>query len=374
MKNKSICFVAPEAYPLLAKTKHHSVGGAEVQQVLIAKELKKYGFDVSFVVGSYATKLIENVDGIRIIKSSSRYSGGKLNYLLTLFALFIALRKANADVYFLRSPKHLLGVIGFYCRFKKRKFIFSSSIDYDSNLKHIRETESNISRILFFYGIKQADAVVAQSNHQRRQFEMNFGLNSILIKNMQPLTFSIPSKELPPVALWVGTAYERKRPHLFLELAKTIPFSRFRMVVAPGRGKKLNEAIEEHAKEISNLEYLGFIPYHKINEQYARASILINTSRWEGFPNTFLQAWANKTPAVSLEIDPDEVICKNKLGFHSSTFDKMVKDIKLLLKNENLRREMGENARKYVEREHDIKKVAQQYAELFQNLQGKRWT
>ena len=128
MKKKSICFVSPHIYPILAQTDHESVGGAEVQQALIAKELKKYDFDVSFVVGNYVNKIINGINGIKVVKSSARYRGGKLNYAPTLFALFAALCKTYADVYFLRSPKHLLGVVGFYCQFKKKKLIFSEFV------------------------------------------------------------------------------------------------------------------------------------------------------------------------------------------------------------------------------------------------------
>jgi len=62
--NSSICFVSPYSYPVLAKTHHQSVGGAEVQQVMISRELAKRGFDVSFVVGDYNQQPLELVDGI----------------------------------------------------------------------------------------------------------------------------------------------------------------------------------------------------------------------------------------------------------------------------------------------------------------------
>lgn len=47
---------------------------------------------------------------------------------------------------------------------------------------------------------------------------------------------------------------------------------------------------------------------------------------------------------------------------------KMVKDVGLLLENEDLRKDMGTNARRCVEREHDMTKIAQQYVNLIENL------
>ena len=62
MLKRKICFVAPQAYPILSNTNHNSAGGAEVQQVLLARELIKQGFEVSFVVGDYGQERIEFID------------------------------------------------------------------------------------------------------------------------------------------------------------------------------------------------------------------------------------------------------------------------------------------------------------------------
>ena len=43
-----------------------------------------------------------------------------------------------------------------------------------------------------------------------------------------------------------------------------------------------------------------------------KSKILINTSSFEGFPNTFVQAWANGVPVISLKVDPDNIIKKKK--------------------------------------------------------------
>ena len=52
MTKSKICFLALNSFPTLAKTNIKLIGGAEVQQILIAKELIKRGFDISFIVFS----------------------------------------------------------------------------------------------------------------------------------------------------------------------------------------------------------------------------------------------------------------------------------------------------------------------------------
>jgi len=44
-----VCFLSLSAYPILSKANLGFVGGAELQQVFIAKELQSRGYEVSFV-------------------------------------------------------------------------------------------------------------------------------------------------------------------------------------------------------------------------------------------------------------------------------------------------------------------------------------
>ncbi len=105
-----------------------------------------------------------------------------------------------------------------------------------------------------------------------------------------------------------------------------------------------------------------------MNKYFDNASIFVNTSSVEGLPNTFMEAWSHYVPTVSLNVNPDEIISKLKLGFHSKTFDQLVRDVKALLKDEQLRKQMGNNARQYAEQEHDITKIADEYIEVFNQL------
>jgi glycosyltransferase involved in cell wall biosynthesis len=51
-------------------------------------------------------------------------------------------------------------------------------------------------------------------------------------------------------------------------------------------------------------------------------------------------------------------------------FEQMVEDIKTLLKNDELRKEMGNNSRKYVEKEHDVKKIIKEYEGLIESFRA----
>ena len=88
----------------------------------------------------------------------------------------------------------------------------------------------------------------------------------------------------------------------------------------------------------------------------------------EGFPNTFLEAWINRIPVISLNIDPDELICNEKLGFHSKSFEQLIINLNTLLQDDTLRNEMGMNAKRYVEQNHDVKKIADKFEKLINSF------
>jgi glycosyltransferase involved in cell wall biosynthesis len=170
--------------------------------------------------------------------------------------------------------------------------------------------------------------------------------------------------------LWVGSIKPVKQPEFFLKIAQALPKLKFVMIGGENKGKKdLYNKIEKEAKTIPNLEFLGFVPYHKIQQYYKDAAIFINTSQIEGFPNTFLESWVMGTPVVSLNVDPDEIICKKKLGYHSKTIEQLILDVNTLFSDEDLRREMGTNARKYVEQDHDLKKIATEFEKLIASFE-----
>ena len=59
IKNPKVCFISLNAYVLLPQKNLGFTGGAELQQVLLAKELSKRGFEVSFVTFDFCQKEIE---------------------------------------------------------------------------------------------------------------------------------------------------------------------------------------------------------------------------------------------------------------------------------------------------------------------------
>ena len=96
-----ICFLALSSYPTLAKTTTQQIGGAEVQQILIAKELIKRGFAISFIVHDHGQNPVEVIDGITVYKIfpvDYNIKGAKI--FVVVHSMWKALKRADADIYY----------------------------------------------------------------------------------------------------------------------------------------------------------------------------------------------------------------------------------------------------------------------------------
>jgi glycosyltransferase involved in cell wall biosynthesis len=114
------------------------------------------------------------------------------------------------------------------------------------------------------------------------------------------------------------------------------------------------------------------VPFHEIDRYFQRAKVLVNTSSAEGFPNTFIQAGKSSTAILSLKANPDGFLDRFKCGLCANgDWERFVDSLKRLLR-ENLYMEMGKNARKYVEENHDIDKIIEQYKKHFVDALAKQ--
>ncbi len=360
---KKICFVSQNSLPLLTSSeKLQYVGGAELMSVLIGEELAKREYKIFFITYNEEIKK-KNDKGIKIITTFSNED--EISKFNKIRIIWRALKNANADIYFQASG--ISAIIPLFCLIHKKKYVKWLGSDSDVQLHRIKTNYTILSRFLAYLDIKLADKIISQNIFQKKMIEEKFRKENVLIKNPIIILYKKPNKK--DYILWVSTVRSIKQPQLFLKIAQELPDTNFVMIGGPyAREKEFFEKIKKEARSISNLKFLGFVPHHKIQRYYENALLFINTSKLEGFPNTFLEAWINYTPVISLNVDPNEVIRENKLGFHSKNFNQLIKDIRELSKNEKLRKQMGLNCRKYVVKNHDVKKIADQFEIIIKSI------
>ena len=127
----------------------------------------------------------------------------------------------------------------------------------------------------------------------------------------------------------------------------------------------------EKQKKIENLEFIEYVPFDEIDEYFQKAKIFVNTSIKEGFPNTFIQAAKNKTPIISLNVNPDNFLNEYNCGFCSNDdFGEMNKILNKVLNDDDLYKQISENVCNYAKGNHDIEKNAGQ---LYRLIVGSKW-
>ncbi len=144
--------------------------------------------------------------------------------------------------------------------------------------------------------------------------------------------------------LWVSRCQQLKRPHLFLDLVEGLPDARCTMI-CPCEDKELWDSVARRARNLPNLEFIEKVPYHEIQEYYDRAKIFVNTSTFEGFPNSFIQSGMGKTALLSLCIDPDGMIQVFGSGLLAGgSMEKMILGAKAMLCDATLLSAMQEGS------------------------------
>ena len=345
------------------------VGGAEIQQVELAKELNKRGYKISFITYGDSHNSIEKINGIEIISAYDRIKSDNLSFIKKALLICKKMKEVDADIYFHRAgAPGITSIFGVICQKRVIDLIASYADVTGEVIIKQGVIEEFLEKIGNWFDIRLSDAVVSQNNFQKLKIKDMFNVESIIIKN----AFNIsPQRNFDCNAdhlLWVGTIRSVKQPFLLLELAKNFPKYNFLMIGGEGEDPELFKKIKKSADNISNLNFRGFVSRNKISEYYKRSILLINTSKTEGFPNVFLEAWIHSIPIVSLNVDLDGLISRYKLGYCSKSYDQMIDDIDSLLKNKKLRQTMGENGRKYVEKNHNIKEIADQYENLIKSF------
>lgn len=227
---------------------------------------------------------------------------------------------------------------------------------------------NKLSYMIYEYGLKKADIVIVLADYMKKALFQNYGLNSIVIKSGHSIPEGPFEKQKPPTILWIARLNKTKRPELFLRIAKNLQEFNVNFILI-GVGSYMKDKINQYVNHHKNLTFIPGVRMGEDNYYYNIASILVNTSSAEGYPNSFIQAWLRETPVFSLDVDPDCDICKNNLGFHAKgDINALIDKIKELIGNQEKLKEMGKKCRKYAIQNHDIRKTAEKHYVLYKWL------
>ncbi len=364
-----VCLVNYFMWPVLSGTQvaNVSTGGEEVQHSLLAKALAGTGVDTSVVTGDFGQADGSQHHGVKLFKTFKMTSGlpGVRMIYPRLTHLMSALRRADADVYYVSCAGPIVGYVAAFCKLYGKRFVFRAAIDADCELQPLYLTHRH-ELPLYRFGLRNTQTRLVQTEKQRASLTRNYGLDS----QIAGMLVDWPESRLPMMArpidvLWLANLKAAKRPEWLPPVCDLLPG--LAIQIAGGKDAKrtdLNDLVSDYAASHSNVEFHGAVPYTRSIELFDQTKIFINTSEFEGFPNTYLQSWARGIPVVAT-YDPDGLIQKRGLGVAVSSPEEMAAAVSRLLSSANEWQECSQRCLQFMEEKYRNDIVLRPYREAF---------
>ena len=405
-----ICFTIPSIYPLFNPRNKTSFGGWEVRIALIAKELARRGkIDVNLVVADHGQPHIEKREGVvlyswegralwgiptpvkswnvllrrrveqlihKYLKTSQKpYTGqvGQVGDYPIRTDMISIYDEVDADIYIVPGNSEFSTEVAFYCKQHGKKYVFLAGSDIDYVPEHKTHPEKRdlygVSYYSKAYAIESAAAHLVQNEHQASLLRTGYGRTGTVIKNPIDLNQKFPRNTATKTILWVGKSNETvKRPSLILELARQLPQISFVVFMLRGH-EELHKKCLAEAQKLSNVTLFEYVPFEQIESYFASAYLHVNTSTFEGFPNTFLQAAKYGVPTVSLKVDPGGMLSQYHCGVAcKDDFEVFKQTIQSLMTDTQLYEKYSRQSLDYLKKHHDKDIIIPKYEEVLLEL------
>ena len=290
--------------------------------------------------------------------------------------------RPNGSEIFHSTSVGLAGLVGVIGKVLYNKNLIVSEHGFymkelDIRLKNIREEWREIYRNIYLSLVKTvykyADIVTAVTPVHRK-YQMKLGLDtnkSIVILNGTDLKEFNPKicNNSSPTVGYVGRLDPIKGIHRIIRVAsKVLSQIDTKFIIA---GPVTDEEYYKHCliliDELKLKEKITIIPrYVKSLDIYSEIGVFINLSYSEGLPFALIEAAACGIPVVCLENGGSTLF--NDAGFVCKNEEEVVEKLVKLIRNEKLRKELSQKARRLAERWFNEDFSFYKYIELYHDL------
>jgi glycosyltransferase involved in cell wall biosynthesis len=354
-----ICFVAG--------TLEH--GGAERQLFYILRELRKLGAALKLLCfdrGQFWEQAIRSL-GIPVI-----WVGERPSRFARLIRIVKELRRDPVEV--LQSQHFFANAyIGLAARLLRLSGI--GAMRSDGNLEMRLNGQVGGRLNLHLPAIIAANSRVALEQVSARgvpRSRLYFLPNVVDTEHFVP---GVPKGGQPVVLLGSGRLVKLKRFDRLIsmvgKLRNDLKLDVRALIVGPPQDPALRKELESQAGRLGltpdHIQLVGgvghMVPY------YHRAAVFVLTSDFEGTPNVLLEAMASGLPVVSTRVaGVPEIVQDGRTGYlrNPDDLDGLVAAVTKLITNAQLRAEMGQQARDYIEQNHSLHRLPAYLAGLYQ--------
>jgi len=353
---KKICILVPTHWDFI-------MGGAQYQaKILIDRLIQRGGYEIYYLANRVNPLITPSEYKIVKIGDSVRFK-----YYRDAPQLLGALRDIKPDVIWQHVGCAYTGIAAYYAKGCMCRFVWHIASDkedviplkFSFSVKYFLQI---IDKKILEYGIRRSDAIIAQTKTQFDLLKLNYKLEpTSVIANFHPEPTECIEKSKKIKVLWVANFKRLKQPEIFIQLAQELSDLKnveFLMIGAAHVDVQWQQMQEEQISAIENLHYLGEMPQEEVNLLFAASHILVNTSEYEGFSNTFIQAWMRKVPVLSLIVNPDNVFDNEFLGNCAfGSYQDLKKYTIEMITNDVKRERIGEQAYVHALENYSMKNV-----------------
>jgi glycosyltransferase involved in cell wall biosynthesis len=341
------------------------MGGAEYQSGLLAEELaRRPDVRLTYLARHVPRSPVAEELGYPVYSIGSDTGIRRRAVLFDAPALWRKLCQLRPDALYQQAKQSYTAVCAHYARRARIPFFYQVASDADLDHRWITlHLSANtpfdlIESLSGDWGIAHASHVIVQTANQAAMLRARFGRpEAALVHNFQPIPDSLAPKPPGPLqVLWVANFKDVKRPALFLDLAESFVERTDLRFIMVGRGSTLRRFAPVMARiaTLPNLTYLGEQPVQRVYELMTAATIHVNTSSFEGFPNTFIQAWARGAVVASIAVDPDGCMNAQGIGFCAGSYERLCTVIGELADSAELRHSTAQRAFQFAREHHSL--------------------
>jgi glycosyltransferase involved in cell wall biosynthesis len=368
-----VCFVSLQARGAFVQGAGDKVGGAESQVYHLATWLAgRDDTSVGVIVedsGQPPREVVQEVTLHRLSQPPEGQTGpGRLRRLVgSALALRGKVRELEADLDLQRTAGAETGICEHAAQGIGHPVLYMMASD--SELDPLWRTARRPSAWLFRRGLRRADRILVQHEAQRKALRRYFTLESTVLPNVYPFPRE-PAVSPHGRVIWVGRCVDYKQPIQFLELARRLPTAAFTMVAPPvDYDRELAARVAREAGLLANLTFIPGATREELEGLYGRSGVLVNTSTFEGMPNTFLEAAAHGLAIVSLAYDPGGVLGGEGAGqFAAGDPGRLAEIVGRLAADTAHREDWARRAQRVLRARHDVARVGPQLFEIIREL------
>ena len=367
-----VCFISPLGYGLYNPASGYPFGGAEVQFFLLATTLAADpSVQVTVLTTVRDSPGVERSGQLTVIRrqGGDRLARGSLwGYVSAFLDMRRVIKEIDADVFLHATAGVEVGAYALICRLMRRRFVYvvASSVDLSRPNGQVQGPLA----WLFPVGLRLADAIVCRSREQLERLRSLYGKEGVLIRTGHRR--AEPARHEMVTVLWGGRMHPLKQPEMFLDLVERLPKERCEMVIMQDRSHEhLLQVLRERVAALPNISMHENVPWNEMDGYFERAKVFVNTSTYEGFPNTFVQAAMHGTPILSWRVDPDGILSSHGIGLAAGgSVERLLAATRELCASEPTLAEWGRRAQAYGRAHHDVNRSAEELTTLLRMLAG----